>query len=70
MPFTTRLFKLSGTTLATAAAVQHHKTAQAAPETTNSLYASQTASTGANDLILRFLNRAGYGPRPGDYAKL
>ncbi len=62
-------FKLSGATLATAAAVQHNTIVQAAPETTNSLNTSQTASTAANDPILRFLNRAGYGPRPGDYAK-
>lgn len=62
-------FKLSGATLATAAVVQHNTAVQAAPEPTNPLNTSQSASTAANDPILRFLNRAGYGPRPGDYAR-
>jgi len=62
-------FKLSGATLATAAVVQHNTAVQAAPEPTNPLNTSQSSSTVTNDPILRFLNRAGYGPRPGDYAR-
>ena len=62
-------FKLSGATFAAAAVVQNDTTVQAASEPANVTDTLQIASGATNDPILRFLNRAGYGPRPGDYAR-
>jgi uncharacterized protein (DUF1800 family) len=64
-------FKLSSATLAAAAVAQNNTSAHAAPEPANPAITSSNIPFSATDHpILRFLNRAGYGPRPGDYERV
>ena len=62
-------FKLSGASLAAAAVGQKNRSAHAAAEPANPAALSNPPSSATDDPILRFLNRAGYGPRPGDYER-